>query len=187
MKPLSTVIDRADAMTLVVVWELYEGCWEILSIVRMNRAIALTRESPTTRLVFPTGVLPNDVWGGVCKKQTARANYKKADSLLLRQEKLLTLLMNSPGQRKDSLAVQLSVSVATVGQLLRKLEKERQIYHRTHPMQNRTRLYYAASSAPTNTQRGTADNLTKSVRSTRLVPPLKVYFVDPRTLQPLHR
>jgi len=128
MKPLSTVINRADGITLVVVWELYDSCWEILSIVRLRCAIALVRSSPTTRLVFPTGVLPNDVWGGVCKKQTARANYKKADSLLLRQEKLLTLLMNSPGQRKETLAVQLSVSVATVGQLLRKLEKERQIW-----------------------------------------------------------
>jgi hypothetical protein len=170
-------------MTLVVVWELYDSCWEILSIVRLSRAISLTRESPTTRLVFPTGVLPNDVWGGVCKKQRARANYKKADSLLLRQEKLLTLLMNSPGQRKESLAVQLSVSVATVGQLLRKLEKECKIYYRPQPKQNRTRLYYAASSAPTNSGRGTADNPSNSVRSTRLVPPLKVYFVDPRTLQ----
>ncbi|MBW4639099.1 MAG: hypothetical protein KME05_12845 [Gloeocapsa sp. UFS-A4-WI-NPMV-4B04] len=186
MKSLSPVINRADGMTLVVVWELHQGCWEILSIVRLRCAIALVQESPTTRLVFPTGVLPNDVWGGVCKKQTARANCKKADSLLLRQEKLLTLLVDSPGQRKETLAVQLSVSVATVGQLLRKLEKEGQIYHRTHPMQNRTRLYYTGT-APTNTQRGTADNPTKSVRSTRLAPPLKVYFVDPRTLQPLHR
>ena len=187
MKPLSTVIDRADAMTLVVVWELHEGCWEILSIVRLRCAIALVRSSPTTRLVFPTGVLPNDAWGGVCKRHSARANYKKADLLLLRQEKLLTLLMNSPGQRKETLAVQLSVSVATVGQLLRKLEKQGKIYYRPQPTQNRTRLYYAASSAPTNTQRGTADNPSNSVRSTRSAPPLKVYFVDPRTLQPLHR
>jgi hypothetical protein len=186
MKPLSTVIDRADAMTLVVVWELHEGCWEIFSIVRLSRAIALTQESPTTRLVFPTGVLPNDVWGGVCKKQTARTNNKKADSLLLRQENLLKILVNSPGQRKEALAQQLRVSVATVGQLLRKLEKEGKIYYRPQPKQNRTRLYYAGT-APTNSGRGTADNPTKSVRSTRLAPPLKVYFVDPRTLQPLYR
>ena len=183
MKPLSPVINRADGMTLVVVWELHDSCWEILSIVRLRCAIALVQESPTTRLVFPTGVLPNDVWGGVCKKQTARANYKKADSLLLRQELLLTLLMNSPGQRKETLAAQLSVSVATVGQLLRKLEFECKVYHRPHPRENRTRLYYTASSAPTNTQRGTADNQSLSVRSTRSAPPLKVYFVDPRTLQ----
>jgi dsDNA-binding SOS-regulon protein len=186
MKPLSTVINRADGMTLVVVWELHDGCWEILSIVRLRCAIALTQESPTTRLVFPTGVFPSGVWGGVCKKHSARTNYLKVDSLLLRQEKLLTLLMNSPRQRKESLAEQLSVSVATVRQLLRKLEKDGKIYHRPHPSQNRTKLYYAGT-APTNTQRGTADNPSKSVRSTRLVPPLKVYFVDPRTLQPLNR
>lgn len=186
MKPLSTVINRADAMTLVVVWELRDSCWEILSIVRLNRAIALVQESPTTRLVFPTGVLPNGVWGGVYKKHTARTNHLKADSLLLRQENLLKILVNSPGQRIESLAEQLSVSVATVRQLLKSLENEGKIYHRPHPTQNRTRLYYTGT-APTNTQRGTADNPTKSVRSTRLVPPLKVYFVDPRTLQPLNR
>jgi hypothetical protein len=176
------VINRADAMTLVVVWELYDSCWEILSIVRLRCAITLTRESPTTRLVFPTGVLPNDVWGGVCKKHTARTNYKKADSLLLRQEKLLTILVNSPGQRKEALAEQLGVSVATVGQLLRKLEKECKIYYRPQPKQNRTRLYYTGT-APTVTQRGTTDNPSNSVRSSRSAPPLKVYFVDPRTLQ----
>ena len=186
MKPLSTVINRADGMTLVVVWELYNGCWEILSIVRLRCAIALVQESPTTRLVCPTGVLPNGVWGGVCKKHSARTNRKKADSLLLRQENLLTILVNSPGQRKESLAEQLCVSVATVRQLLRKLEKEGKIYHRPHPMENRTKLYYTGA-APTNTQRATADNPSKSVRSTRLAPPLKVYFVDPRTLQPLNR
>ena len=110
MKPLSTVINRADGMTLVVVWELHDSYWEILSIVRLSRAISLTRESPTTRLVLPTGILPNGVWGGVCKKHPAKTNNKKADSLRKRQELLLALLEKSPGQRKDSLAVQLGVS-----------------------------------------------------------------------------
>ncbi len=182
MKPLSTVINRADAMTLVVVWELYEGFWEIFSIVRLNRAIALAKESPTTRLVLPTGVLPNGVWGGVCKKYSARTNHLKADSLLLRQEKLLKTLVNSPGQKKESLAEQLSVSVATVRQLLNSLEKEGKIYHRPHPRQNRTRLYYAGT-APTNLGRGATCNSNKPARSTPPSPPLKVYFVDPRTLQ----
>lgn len=186
MEPLAIAIEFRDGMTLVVVWELRDSCWEILSIVRLSRAIALAKESPTTRLVFPTGVLPNDVWGGVCKKHSGRTNHKKADSLRLRQENLLAILVNSPGQRIEALAEELSVSVATVRQLLRKLEKEGKIYHRPHPKQNRTKLYYAGT-APTNTGRGTADNPSKSVRSTRLVPPLKVYFVDPRTLQPLNR
>ncbi len=121
MKPLSAVIDRVDFLTLVVVWELHDSCWEILSIVRLNRAIALAQESPTTRLVFPTGVFPSGVWGGVYKKHSARTNHSKADSLLLRQENLLKILVNSPGQRIESLAEQLSISVATVRQLLRKL------------------------------------------------------------------
>ncbi|MBW4641366.1 MAG: MarR family transcriptional regulator [Gloeocapsa sp. UFS-A4-WI-NPMV-4B04] len=186
MKPPSIAIQFRDYITLVVVWELHEGYWEILSIVRMNRAIALVRSSPTTRLIFPTGVFPSGVWGGICKKHSARTNHLKADSLLLRQENLLTILVNSPGQRKESLAEQLSVSVATVRQLLRKLEKDGKIYHRPHPTQNRTKLYYTGT-APTNTQRGTADNPTKSVRSASFSPLLKVYFVDPRTLQQVNR
>ncbi len=186
MKPSTIAIKFRDAMTLFVVWELYDSCWEILSIVRLNRAIALAKESPTTRLVFPTGVLPNGVWGGVYKKHTARTNHLKADSLLLRQENLLKILVNSPGQRKESLAEQLSVSVATVRQLLRKLEKECKIYHRPHPTQNRTRLYYTGT-APTNSGRGATSNSNKPPRSTPSVPSLKVYFVDPRTLQPLNR
>lgn len=80
MKPLSIAIQFRDYMTLVVVWELQQECWEILSIVRMNRAIATTLFSPTTRLVLPTGVLPNGVWGGVCKKHPAKTNNLKADS-----------------------------------------------------------------------------------------------------------
>ena len=83
MEPLSIAIEFRDGMTLVVVWELHDSYWEILSIVRINRAIALTRESPTTRLVFPTGVFPSGVWGGICKKHSARTNHLKADSLLL--------------------------------------------------------------------------------------------------------
>ena len=178
-------IDVTDVLTLVAVWELQEGYWELLTIVRLRYAIALARESFTTRLVFPTGVLPNGVWGGeIYKNGVAKTNPKKGDVLQKRQEMVLQLLENSPGQTRDSLASHLDLSVATVRQLLNLLEKQGKIHHRPHPMQNKTKLYYVGA-APTDT--GKTDNQSSSVRSTRSAPPLKVYFVDPRTLQSLNR
>lgn len=192
MELLSTAIKFRDFMTLVMVWELRHGYWEILSIVRLSRAIALARESPTTRLVFPTGVFPNGVWGGIYKHRATKINPNKVDTLQERRERVLQLLSKSPGQTREAMvaertaagiAPQLGVSVATAGQLLRHLEKSGDIHHRAHPMQNKTKLYYAGT-APTNSNPGAASkNPSKSVRSTPTVPPLKVYFVDPRTLQ----
>lgn len=181
MKPLFTAIEFRDGMTLVVVWELHEGYWEILSIVRMNRAIALARESLLTRLVFPTGVFPNKVWGGIYKHRATKTSSKKVDTLQERRERVLQLLSKSPGQTRDALAPQLGVSFATTRQLLRSLEENGDIHSRPHPMRNKTKLYYTASSAPINTDK--TDNQSSSVRSARSAPPLKVYFVDPRTLQ----
>ena len=181
----SSTIDLTDYLSLLTVWELEDGYWQLITITRMTRAIALARESLTTRLVFPTGVLPNGVWGGeIYKNGVAKTNPKKGDALQKRQEMVLQLLENSPGQTRDSLASHLDLSVATVRQLLNSLEKQGKIHHRPHPMQNKTKLYYAGV-APTDT--GKTDNQSSSVRSTRSAPPLKVYFVDPRTLQSLNR
>lgn len=186
MKPLSTVINRADAMTLVVVWELREGYWEILSIVRLSSAIALVQESPTTRLVFPTGVFPKGVWGGIYEHRDSKTSSKKGDTLQERRERVLQLLSKSPGQTRDAIAVFVDVSEATARQLLRSLEDLGDIHSRPHPMKNRTKLYYTGT-APTNTDRGATCDQSLSVRSNRSAPPLKVYFVDPRTLQTLNR
>ena len=82
MKPLSTVIDVTDFLTLVVVWELQPGCqWKLLAITRLRKAIALVRESPSTRLVFPTEIKPNGVWGEIYKNRIDMINPKKVDSL----------------------------------------------------------------------------------------------------------
>lgn len=123
MKPKHAAIDLSDYYALLAVWELQGGYWQLQAIIRLNRAIALARESPLTRLVFPTGISPNGVWGGVYKNRMTKTNLKKVDSLQKRQEKVLQWLKNSPEQTRDPLASQLGVSVATVGQLLRKLEK----------------------------------------------------------------
>lgn len=186
MKLSSTAIKFRDYMALVVVWELHEGYWQILSVVRLKAAIALAQKSPTTRLIFPTGVFPDGVWGGIYKHRATPNNHQKADFRRSRQERVLALLLATPGQTREAIAFQLGISVATVIQLLRSLEKAGNIHHCPHPMQNKTKLYYVGT-APTNTQRGTALYPNKPPRSTRSVPPLKVYFVDPRTLQSLNR
>lgn len=187
MEPLSTAIKFRDGMTLVVVWELHKGFWEILSIVRLRAAITLIQESPTTRLVFPTGVFPNGVWDGVYKNRTTPNNHQKADSSLQKRQRLvLELLKVNPGQTKEAIASCLNVSVATARQLLRSLEDLGDIHSRPHPMKNRTKLYYTGA-APTNPGRGATSNQSLSVRSSRSAPLLKIYFVDPRTLQPLNR
>lgn len=185
MERSSIAINKSDYMTLVVVWELHEGYWELISIVRLSRALALVRLSPTTRLILPTGVSPNGVWGGVCKK-SARTNHKKADLSPTRKERLLALLKDSPGQSKDSLAERLGISGSTMNQLLRHLEKSGDIHHRPHPMRNKTKLYYVGI-APTNPSIGAKSDPRISVRSARSSPPLTVYFVDPRTLQGINR
>ena len=174
MELLSTAIKFRDYITLVVVWQLHEGYWKILSIVRLNKAIALARESPTTRLVFPTGVFPDGVWTGIYKHRTTETNSHKVDALQERREKVLHLLYKSPGQTRDTLAPQLGVSVATAGQLLRHLEKSCDIYYRPHPLQNRTRVYYVGK--PPTTGKSAALSTSKSVPQLRKEPPLKVYF-----------
>lgn len=103
MKPSGTVIET-DFNVLLAVWELQNGYWEILSITRLRRAIALARESPTTRLVFPTGVFPDSVWGGIYKHRATKTNPHKADSLQQRQERVLALLKQSPGQTREAIA-----------------------------------------------------------------------------------
>lgn len=186
MEPSSIAIQFRDYITLVVVWELHDGYWEILSVVRLNAVIALVRSSPTTRLVFPTGVLPSGVWGGVCKKQPARANHKKADLSPTTKERLLALLKDAPGQSKDSLTERLGIRDSTLVQLLRYLEKVGDIYHRPHPMRNKTKLYYTGAK-PTKPSIGATSDPKILVRSARSSPPLTVYFVAPRTLQGIKR
>lgn len=185
MEPLSIAINFRDAMTLVVVWELHEGYWQILSVIRLKAALALARELPLTRLVFPTGVFPNGVWGGIYEHRATKTSSKKVDTLLERRERVLQLLSKSPGQTRDAIAFQLEVSVATARQLLRLLEDNGDIHHLPHPMRNKTRLYYIGTP-PSNPSTGAASNQ-KSKLVAPTVPPLKVYFVDPRTLQQVNR
>ncbi|MBW4640941.1 MAG: winged helix-turn-helix domain-containing protein [Gloeocapsa sp. UFS-A4-WI-NPMV-4B04] len=178
----SSTIDLTDYLSLLTVWELEDGYWQLITITRMTRAIALVQESPTTRLVFPTGVFPNGVWGGVYEHRATKTSSKKVDTLQERRGRVLQLLYKSPGQTRDAIANQLGISVATAGQLLRSLEKNGDIHHRPHPIKNQVKLYYAADSAPT-TSTGTSANPRNAMPSVRREPPLKIYFVAPRSLQ----
>lgn len=182
---LSGAVIKTDFNVLLTVWELRNGHWEILSIIRLRNAITRARESPTTRLVFPTGVKPHGVWSGSYKHRIPKTNSKKVDSLQQRQESVLTRLEQSPGQTREVIASRLEVSVATTGQLLRKLEKSGDIHRCPHPYQNKTKLYYVGT--PTTTGTSANKNITKPVPSAPREPPLKIYFIDPRTLQPLNQ
>lgn len=176
------LIDLSEPTLLHSVWELHDGYWELLTIVRLRKAITTSRESPLTRLVFPTVASPQGVWNGIYNdERTTPKEHQKAGSLLeKRQERVLELLKLNPGQTRDQIASSLDVSVATARQLLRPMEDLGDIHSRPHPMRNKTKLYYIGI-APTNT--GTTDNQSSSVRSANFSPPVKVYFVDPKTLQ----
>ncbi len=80
MKTEFPAIDLTDFFSLLAVWELNdEHCWELLSIERPKQAIALCREQPSRRLVFPTGISPEGVWGGVCKKRESTSSTRKKE------------------------------------------------------------------------------------------------------------
>lgn len=188
-QPNPYLIDLTRPTDLHSVWELIDGYWELLTIVRLRCAITLALQSPLTRLVFATIANPSGVWGGIYDdNRTTLKEERKAESLFQKRHRLvLELLKASPGQTKEAIAVFLDISVATARQLLRSLEDLGNIHSRPHPSQNRTKLYYMGT-APVDTNRGAAaSNSNRSARSTPSSPPLKVYFVDPRTLQSLNR
>lgn len=122
---------------------------------------------------------------GIYKNRIDRINPKKVDSLQKLQERVLELLRNTPGETRDAIASQLGVSTASVGQVLRNLEKLGNIHSHPYPFQNKTKLYYAASSAPA-TSTGATSSISKAVPDVRPKPPLNIYFVDLKTLQPLN-
>ena len=127
MKTKSPAIDLTDFFNLLAVWELNdEHCWELLTIERPKQAIALCREQPSRRLVFPTGISPEGVWGSVCKKRSFTTTKEKpARKPLNNQEMVLALITASPCQSSISLALKLGITVAAVRQLLRKLAHSR--------------------------------------------------------------
>ena len=158
MKNKFPVIYLVDFFSLLAVWELNdEHCWELLSIERPKQAIALCKEQPSRRLVFPTGISPEGVWGGVCKKRSFTTSFEKpARKPLNNQEMVLALIMASPGQSSTTLALKLGITVAAVRQLLRKLETGGSIHHRSHPLSSRTRLYYPGPQPSHTASKATA-------------------------------
>jgi hypothetical protein len=184
MKTKFPVIDLTDFFSLLTVWELNdEHCWELLTIERPKQAISLCKEQPSRRLVFPTGINPEGVWFGFCKKRSFTTTKEKpARKPPSNQEMVLALITASPGQSSISLALKLGITVAAVRQLLLWLEAGGKIHHRSHPLSSQTRLYYPGATPPHSSLKATA-----STRDLRVVntedPPLKVYFVNRLTLQ----
>ncbi len=56
-KPIA--ITPRDGFDLLAVWEKDGRKWHLWQLARPQSAIALARENPHTRLVFPTRISPN--------------------------------------------------------------------------------------------------------------------------------
>ncbi len=67
-KPIA--ITPRDGFDLLAVWEKDGQKWHLLQSARPQSAIALARENPETRLVFPTSINPN------CLSKQSRKNYR---------------------------------------------------------------------------------------------------------------
>jgi hypothetical protein len=65
-KPIA--INPSDGFDLIAVWEKDGRKWYLLELARPQRAIALARENPKARLVFPTEVNPNKLSKERCPK-----------------------------------------------------------------------------------------------------------------------
>ncbi len=61
MKYRAIAINPRDGFDLCAVWEKDGTKWHLLQLERPQRAIALARENPHTRLVFPTTINPNNI------------------------------------------------------------------------------------------------------------------------------
>jgi hypothetical protein len=59
MKNKAIAINPRDGFDLVAVWEKNGSKWPFLQLERPQKAIALARENPRMRLVFPTEIDPN--------------------------------------------------------------------------------------------------------------------------------
>ena len=187
MKPVINAIDLTDALTLVAVWELKDQSWDLLMLARPQGAIALCREQPSKRLVFLTGVSPSGVWRRACIKDSTSSLFPVEEEPTQKppssREMVLELIKTSSGQSSAMLAEQLGISVAAVGQLLRKLESLGEIHHRLDPIHSKIRLYYPGAMSSSITNIPAVASTCKAASLAPREPPLKVYFVDPRTLQ----
>ncbi len=65
-KPIA--ITPHDGFDLLSVWEKDGRKWYLLQLARPQSAIALARENPKARLVFPTAINPNKLSKNDCNK-----------------------------------------------------------------------------------------------------------------------
>ncbi len=128
------VIDLKDYFTLVAVWEFNAdyGNWCLIQFARLQQAIALCNQP--NRWVFPTCLKPDSGQKRQRKKVTSSTS-----------EKVLKLIENCPGQSRAFLAERLDLSLTKVGQQLRQLEKNGQVYPKPDRLDQRIKLYFASS------------------------------------------
>ncbi len=127
-------VNLKDYFTLVAIWEFNAdyGNWYLIQFARLQQAIALCNQP--NRWVFPTCLKPNAGQKRQRKKATSSTS-----------EKVLRLIEVCPGQSRAFLAERLDLSLAKVGQQLRRLEKNSQVYTQPDPIDQRIKLYFASS------------------------------------------
>ncbi len=126
------VINLKDYFTLVAVWEFNADYGNLIQFARLQQAIALCNQP--NRWVFPTCLKPNAGQKRQRKKVTSSTS-----------EKVLRLIEICPGQSRAFLAERLDLDLAKVGQQLRRLEKNGQVYPKPDPIDQRIKLYFASS------------------------------------------
>ncbi len=72
MKSKPIAITPRDGFDLLAVWEKDGQKWHLLQLERPQKAIALARENPKARLVFPTGVNPNHLEQKILKTNSRK-------------------------------------------------------------------------------------------------------------------
>ncbi len=70
-------INPRDGFDLLAVWEKDGRKWYLLQLARPQSAIALARENPKARLVFPTGVNPNHLEQDILQKNSRKTKGSK--------------------------------------------------------------------------------------------------------------
>lgn len=139
-------INRLDFWDLVAIWE-FTGCqWKLLCIERLTGAIALYRQSPVQRLVFPTDI--NLDKSANIEKQLLDLVEKPLSTTAL-AEQLHQLITKSPGITTKTAATRLNVSCITARKYLRQLESEQKICCQLSAWDGKTYTYYPVKPATT--------------------------------------
>lgn len=180
MELQTAAINRSDYFSLLAVWEYRDRRWKLLQMTRLSEAICLWQANNQQRLVFPTDINPNRVRSITGRKNWGEQVNELTCSTISNREQALKLIHKKPGINADTLALELGIGVSAIRKHLRKLQLQRRIYY-CLSKQDKTRLYYPGI-APSETKIKKTSLSLSSHPALGRIPPVKVYFVDPKLL-----